>query len=322
MCTAISFKTRDHYFGRNLDLEYSYQESVTIMPRNYPLSYRLCEEMLTHFAIIGISTNDNGYPLYYDAINEHGLGMAGLNFPGNAHYFPTSDDKYNIAPFELIPWVLVQCRTVAEAITLLNNTCICDIAYSDAFPITPLHWIVCDTERCVTVEQSKKGLVIYENKVGVLTNNPPFPYHLSNLEKISQLSPYEPEMPLTNPNDDLYSRGMGAVGLPGDLSSSSRFLRAVFVKEHSICEDDETSSVTQFFHILGSVEQQQGCVRLKNGLEKTVYTSCCNTTQGIYYYTTYKNSQITAVHMHNVDLSAKSLTEFPLRRETEFFCEN
>ena len=88
MCTAAVYQTKDHYFGRNLDLEYSYQESITIAPRNYPFSFRKLPEMKTHYAIIGMAYVLEGYPLYYDATNEKGLSMAGLNFPGSAAYSP------------------------------------------------------------------------------------------------------------------------------------------------------------------------------------------------------------------------------------------
>ena len=84
MCTSISFKTKDHYFGRNLDLEYSYSDTVAITPRNYPFRFRKTKSFRNHYAIIGMGSVRGGYPLYYDAANEHGLGMAGLRFAGNA----------------------------------------------------------------------------------------------------------------------------------------------------------------------------------------------------------------------------------------------
>ena len=110
-----------------------------------------------------------------------------------------------------------------------------------------------------------------------------------------------------------YSRGMGAFGLPGDLSSSSRFVRAAFTKTNAVSGDSESESVSQFFHILGSVEQQRGCCDLGNGAyEITIYTSCCNTEKGVYYYTTYENHQITAVDMHKENLESNLLTHYPL----------
>ena len=93
MCTAISYKTKDHYFGRNLDLEYSYVESVTVTPRNYPFHFRKERDFPKHYAMIGMAYVQDDYPLYYDATNEKGLSIAALNFPQNAHYKPFCEGK-------------------------------------------------------------------------------------------------------------------------------------------------------------------------------------------------------------------------------------
>lgn len=181
MCTAISFCTKDHYFGRNLDLEYSYHETVTITPRNYPFDFRKLPSLTTHYALIGMAYVKDNYPLYYDATNEKGLSMAGLNFPDNACYYNIVSDKENIAPFELIPLILGKCATVSEAYTLLENSNLAHIPYSSELPLTPLHWLLSDATESVTIEATKEGLMVYPNPVGVLTNNPPFPLQMFQL---------------------------------------------------------------------------------------------------------------------------------------------
>ena len=323
MCTAVTFHTKDHYFGRNLDLEYRYRETVTITPRNYPFTFRNGTELKKHYAIIGMAMVTGGYPLYYDATNEHGLSIAGLNFPGNAVYQTRSVNLDNITPFELIPWILCTCKSVAEAEKKLARLSLWEHPFSDSLPLTPLHWLLADRERSLVIEPMNDGLQIHENPIGVLTNNPPFAHHMYHLSNYLQLTPYPPENRIA-PGTGLpvYSRGMGAVGLPGDLSSSSRFVRAAFVKGHSHCGTTEAESVTQFFHILGAVEQQEGCVRLENGFEKTVYSSCCNTDKGIYYYKTYENSQITGVDMHREDLDSCSVISYPLLTQQQIRMEN
>ena len=91
MCTAATYKTKDFYFGRTLDYEFSYGDQITITPRNYPFSFRHAGTKQTHYAIIGMAHVAGDYPLYYDAINEKGLGMAGLNFVGKCQpVFPYS----------------------------------------------------------------------------------------------------------------------------------------------------------------------------------------------------------------------------------------
>ncbi len=323
MCTAITLQTKNHYFGRTLDFEYSYNETVTITPRNFPLSFPGLPTKGKHYAFIGMATIDSGYPLYYDATNEKGLSMAGLYFPGNAVYQPVKEDLQNIPPFAFIPWVLCQCETVSQAKALLSHTNLADIPFSNAYPQSPLHWIIADKRAAIVVEPRENGLEIFENPVGVLTNNPPFAYHMQNLSNYLNLTSEEPTNRFA-PGCKIvaYSRGMGAMGLPGDMSSASRFVRAAFTKLNSVCESTEPASVSQFFHILGTVSQTLGSVKIGEHYDKTIYTSCCNTDKGIYYYTTYENSQISAVSLANADLESDRLTSYPLVTEPQILWQN
>lgn len=323
MCTAVSYKTKDHYFGRNLDLEHSYKETVTITPKNYPFYFHRINSMENHFAMIGMASVVDNYPLYYEATNEHGLSIAGLNFPGNAVYLPEKKGSYNIAPFEFIPWLLGQCKTVQETRKLLENTNLINISFSSELPLTPLHWLISDKHESIVVEPTVNGIAIYDNPVGVLTNNPPFDFHIYNLSNYLNLTHEEPVNRFTNQIELApYSRGMGAIGLPGDLSSASRFIKAAFTKLNSVSDESESSSISQFFQILGSVAQQRGCVKVNGEYEKTVYSSCCNTNKGIYYYTTYENSQITAINMRCENLDREELISFPLVLQQQIRKEN
>ena len=113
------------------------------------------------------------------------------------------------------------------------------------------------------------------------------------------------------------------MGLPGDLSSQSRFVRASFVKMNAISSHGEEESVSQFFHILGSVDQQRGCCEVEEGkYEITIYTSCCNADKGIYYYTSYNNHQITAVDLHREDLDRSNLIRYPLILNQQIHYQN
>lgn len=370
MCTAVSFVTKDHYFGRNLDYEFSYEESVVITPGNYFFPFRNevvnkyvsgteTEQVKTryedkNFAMIGVAYVVDNYPLYYDAVNEKGLGMAGLLFAGNAVYVPMEkegipvycsrktlesggdrrEEEANsiyVASYEFIPWILRRCHDVECAVTLLKKVCITNQEFSKELPPSPLHWMLADGRRTIVVEAVEEGLKIYENPVHVLTNNPTFDYHLTNLSNYTALSAYEPdEFFCDTVNLPVYSRGMGGMGLPGDLSSTSRFVRAAFTRMNSVCGESEEESVSQFFHILGSVEQTRGCVRLKKQgnrcagdianceeaeekYEITIYSSCCNASKGIYYYKTYNSYQIEKVDMWKTDLKGTELVIFSMK---------
>lgn len=309
MCTAITYHTKNHYFGRNLDYETRFGEQVVFMPRRYRLRYKYQASSDEHFAMLGMAVMAGGYPLYFDAVNEKGLAMACLHFVGNAFYAqPDVKDEFtDIAPYELILWVLSQCETTAQVRVLLQTTRLVAMPFSEEFPLSPLHFMIADKESCIVIEPLQDGLKIYDNPVGVLTNNPPFPFHMANLCNYMNLTSkaavnrFSDKFPL-----DAFSRGMGAVGLPGDVSSPSRFIRAAFVRANSVSGDGEKESVNQFFHILSSVEQVRGCVRLTSDqYEITTYSCCCNLEKGIYYYRTYEDFEIREVCMREMDLEGR-----------------
>ncbi len=324
MCTAVTYKTKDFYFGRTLDYTHSYSEEVTITPRKFPLPFRHMNTLETHYAIIGMAHVVEDYPLYFDGMNEMGLAMAGLNFVGYANYKAPVQGQDNVAHFELIPWILGQCASVAEAKELLKTLNLTDTPFSDTLPLSQLHWILADHHEAITIESVRDGLRVYPNPAGVLTNNPPFDEQMFQLNNYMHLSPHPPKnrfsdvLPL-----QIYSSGMGALGLPGDYSSQSRFVRAAFVKLNSRSGASERESVSQFFHILGAVSQPQGCSVFTDGeYERTIYTSCCNTDKGIYYYTTYHNHRITGINMHREKLDDRFLVRYPLILGAQMYMQN
>jgi len=314
MCTAATYRTDDFYMGRTLDYEFSYGEEITVMPRNFPLSFRHGGGTDRHYAIIGMAHVADGYPMYYDAVNEKGLGMAGLNFAASARYSEPEDGKQNVAQFEFIPWVLSQFASLGQARSAIEKINLVGTTYDSRYPAAKMHWIIADKSGAITVEPTEGGLKIYDNAPGVLTNEPPFDMQLFNLNNYMRLSPKQPENSFSDALDlGTYSRGMGGLGLPGDLSSMSRFVRAAFTKLNSLSGSGEAESVGQFFHILGSVEQVRGCCEVaQDKYEITIYTSCFNADKGVYYYTTYNNRRITAVDMHRENLDSDSLARYPM----------
>ena len=350
MCTAISLNANGHLFGRNLDLHCSYGEEVIIMPRSYPFELRKAAKINHPYAVIGMGTvvengyeDEGGFPLFYDGMNECGLAAAGLNFPYNAHYLPPSDGTdggFEVAPFELIPWVLCQCKTVSEAKELLLKTVITDIPFSKNMPNTPLHWMLSDSSGDIVIESMKDGIHIYDNPVGVLTNNPPFEHQLENLKKYEYLRTENPvvasdfKMRKKGVKDEVngdgqevrgyssFSNGLGTVGLPGDLSSSGRFVRAAFGRRYSATNGSESQSVGQIFHLLSSVEAVRGLCKNADGEEHyTLYSSCMSSESGIYYYTTYGNRQICCVNMHKSNLDEEKLYRFKLLDRENVLCQ-
>lgn len=309
MCTAVSFVNGDSYFGRNLDLDMSYGERVAVTPRDYPIKFTNGDEATRHYAVIGMANTVNGYPLYFDATNEKGLSCAALRFT-EAKYAKGKGAEY-IASYEFILWVLSLSDSVKSAKEKIKKIKISDTAFFEELGPTPLHFMVSDKYDSITVEQTGSGLKIYENDIGVLTNNPEFPMHRMYLNNFAFLSANAPHNRFSKRlNFENYSNGLGAFSLPGDFSSMSRFVRAVFVKFNSVSEQTEGDSVAHFFHILDSVAVPSGCVILPDGnAHKTVYSSCCNATKGIYYYKTYNDLKVKAINMYDFDLNGKTVIE-------------
>jgi len=279
MCTSVSFRG---LFGRTLDLEGSLGEEIVIMPRRFPENYIYEDEMVFHPAIIGCALVKNGTPLWFDAANEHGLAAAGLNFPDHAAYLPQTEGKINLASFELIPYILSKCKSVSDAVSILEKCNITPDAVSSDLPPTPMHWMISDKERSIAVEPHSDGLRIYENSFGVLTNAPTFPVHRDNVMQ----SP-------------LYANQ-----LPGDWSSESRFIRAFFAKKHTA-----GGGVNDYFHIMDTVAVPNGCSKKD---WHTVYTSSAELERGDYYFTTYEDRRIRKVSLADAELDSDELFRFSM----------
>ncbi len=315
MCTSFTFYNNKFYFGRNLDLEYRFGEKVVITPRNYILNYKEEKQNSSHFAFIGMARVEDNYPLYAEAANEKGLCMAGLNFPSNAYYNPEKEEgKINVTPYEIIPYILAECSTADEAAEKIKNLNLIAIEFKKGMALAPLHWIISDKEKSFVVEPTKEGIKLYEKPVGVLTNTPEFSFHIINLSHYLNLTSNHGENRFSEKLDiKPFGEGFGAIGLPGDFSPASRFIRTVFNKFNSRCDENENASVSQVFHILDSVAMIKGTVITNEGMcDITSYSACINATDGIYYYKTYTNNAVNAVSMNKENLDSSDLKVFDL----------
>lgn len=319
MCTCITFKTNDNYFGRTMDIEYDFGDNVVVTPRNYGFLLKEGGFFKTKYAMIGIAEVIDDYPLYAEATNEKGLSIAGLQFPDNAYYDKIEKEKINVTPYELVPWVLGNFASISELKDKLKDLNIVNINFSDKVPLTPLHWMISDDKDCIILEPMKDGINIYQNSIGVLTNNPPFSYHQTNINNYINLTPdtvnnhFSPKIELSP-----YGLGMGSIGLPGDNSPASRFVRAAFNKLNSVSDSDEESSVAQFFHILDTVKVVRGTTMTRDKKwNVTTYTCCINTRTGVYYYKSYNNSQLTAIRMTEENMNSYQLSIYPLEKKQQ-----
>lgn len=310
MCTCITYNNGGFYFGRNLDLDCSFGERVVVTPRRFPLEFRNGERNDSHYAIIGMASENDTFPLYADGVNEKGLAMAGLNFPGNAAYLKAEGIGLEIASFEVIAWFLSKFSAVDEALNSIEDLRITDTAFSQGMPPAPLHWMLADREKCVVLEQVREGLRVYDNPAGVLTNNPTFDFHLTNLNNYMNLTSRRPENRFSEGLTlKPFAEGMGAIGLPGDSSSVSRFVRAAFLRCNSVSEKNRQADVAQFFHILDSVAMVRGSVITERGTyDITTYSSCMDTEKGIYMFKTYDDSRIRCACLYDENPDGDRLT--------------
>lgn len=314
MCTAVSLIGKRHLFGRTLDLECSYGESVAVLPLGHRYSFLHEGTVEGKYSVVGMAHIKMGVPLYYDGMNGAGVAIAALNFPHRAAYFPVRSDMRNLAAFEVIPWVLSQCESVADAVGLLEGVNITDESFDRSLSVTPLHWMISDKSCSVAVEPLASGLSVRDNTLGVMTNSPELEHHLCRTAELMHLSPGSPRNTLAPDVElDEFSRGLGAYGLPGDFSSTSRFVRAVFAKNHTrvgVCDD-----VERFFHVMDTVSVPLGAiVTRKDAAVCTVYTSCMDTESGIYYFTTYKNRRIRAVRASNAADCGAEMATYSIER--------
>ena len=298
MCTAINTNNNLHLFGRTLDFEHSFGQEIVSTPRNYMQGDITCT-----YSIIGAAKAVGDAILFFDGMNEKGLCGAALNFPGYAVYHPEREGMTNLASYQLLPYILGRCESVKEARLILEKTSITPKSFSSDMPSTPLHWIFADRGEAITVESLKDGLKIYENPLGILTNSPTFDYHMIRLADYMNMTADYPENSLTACTLSHYSRGMGAIGLPGDFSSSSRFVRAAFLLKNTKFGETDADS---FFHIMDSLSGPDGCVRTVSGEPvRTIYTSCACTNDLTYRYTTYENRSIREVRLDPTDKKMK-----------------
>lgn len=319
MCTSIVLRAGNTYTGRNLDLEYSFGERVVILPRRFPLTFRRMPPLPEHQAVIGMAAVADGFPLFAEGVNEAGVYLAGLNFPRSARYQAEAAGEA-LAPWELIPYLLGICKTAAEAAERLRRIPLLDEPFRPDMPPAPLHWHIAGRDGVFAAEPMAEGVRVYPDPVGVLTNEPPFPFHQANLSQYLGLSAAQPERRL-DPGLELapFGQGMGAFGLPGDFSPASRYVRAAFCLRNSACPPEEGAAVAHFFRLLEGVAMPRGAVRTPEGRwDVTRYACCVNTASGAYYYRTRDGHGLTAVALTEERRRGDALLEFPL--ETPRVC--
>lgn len=327
MCTALTLNNKTKkLFGRNMDIESRFGQQIVIVPRNFKYNKNHKIEFLQKYATIGMAyvfNNSNfTYPLFAEAANEKGLAMAGLYFPNSAYWFEPGSikDAFELTPSEIIPYFLSQYSTVKEVkeFILKNNVVIVNIPISPQLPLTTLHYILTDkNEDCIVIEQTKDGLKVFDNPLGILTNNPSFDWHITNLSFYQNLANIQ-QKSVNWAGLDItpHGQGFGSVGIPGDWTPASRFIRAAFLKDNTDTNLSNDKLLVQFFHILNNVAMVKGTIKVQTANDHladdiTLYSSCIDLNEMIYYYKTYNNISLNAVRLYDYDLDVDYVHVFP-----------
>ena len=301
MCTSIALVGENFCFGRTLDLDQNFGDGVITTQRNYVLTLRCGDVIARHHAFMGMATVVNGFPLYADGLNEHGVCIAALDFKENAHY-PTepAGARRGIAPFEVIPYVLSLCKNLLDAKRVLEGISVVDVPFSDVIPSSALHWHIADKSGSLVLESTADGMKIYENEHNVLTNNPPFPFHRDSCTLYLN-STNEPAR-----DSRVFCNGVMGRGIPGDYSSPSRFVRAAWLTRYARCNEGEEAAV--LYSLLGAVAPPRGTVTSEDGGEHfTQYTSVMNPKSLAYTYKMGNCTEILHTYMKKESLDGETL---------------
>lgn len=329
MCTALSLRTKEgnYLFGRNMDLEYNFNQSVYLVPRKFRYKNVVTDDSYSlKYAVIGMASLIDNFPLFADGMNEKGLACAGLNFPGYAHYEENAvEGKVNLAPHDIIPWILGNFENTNDVKKAFENVEIVGKTINPQVALATLHWIVSDKNgETIVIEKTKEGLKVYDNNVSVLTNSPTFDWHTTNIRQYIRCTDKYPEDE-TWVKDKLtpLSRGYGGLGIPGDFSSTSRFVRIAFLRSRAKEVEPGFKGISDFFHMLNDVAVPNYAVLTESNIyDITQYTACMCQSSGIYYYNTYNNRRINAVDMNKENLDGSEIKNFKYLDEMDINYQN
>lgn len=303
MCTAITFQTMqgENFFGRTMDFSHPIEPGVYVIPKNYEwYSLATRKKYIDNYSFISIGQETDGMLVFFDGVNERGFAAAVLYFAGYAYYDLPTSGKEHIASLDFLHYILGRCGSVDDLRDLLKNIRIVGIKDPVTKTAAPLHWIASDRSgKSVVIEQTKRGLEIIDNPIGVMANSPDFNWHMTNLRNYMNVSTSQQnEVYWKNVSLTPFGQGAGTLGLPGGFTSPERFIRTAFLKTHVPVPENRSEALMTCFHIMNSVFIPQGIVLTDRGTDDyTKYVAFINTNTCEYFFKTYENNQIIRVSL-------------------------
>lgn len=329
-CTTFRIHAKDGsiLIGRSMELGLLLDSAVMVVPRGHSLAATRPDQKpgtswVSRYGFAGMNTL--GVDIATDGLNEAGLSVGALYIPGFVKYqpFPTRPGAPAISNLELANWMLSSFATVDEVRAALPKVAVYDLTIPPAGP-QPLHWAVADARGgAIVVEYVGGELRIHDNPIGTLTNSPDFDWHLTNLRQ---------HVDLTNQNVDPLrlgsveirplGQGSGMLGIPGDYTPPSRFVRATALAWSLVPPATATEGANAAFHVLNAVDIPIGAVAQrvpgKDGAaptlayEQTQWATVHDLTNRLLYFRTYGNLAIRKVDLAKLDLAGKAIRHIPM----------
>jgi choloylglycine hydrolase len=329
-CTGITIKPKDGsiIFARTLEFGMDLKSNILIVPRGKEFVGTATGDKVglrwkAKYGIVG--TNAFDLPVIVDGLNEKGLHVGLFYFPGFAKYqeMKAEDLAKTLAPWELGSFLLGTCADVKEAVVAAKSVRVGAVVQKDMGFVPPVHFIVTDASgKSVVLEYIGEELKVHANPLGVMSNSPTFDWHMTNLSNYVTMSDKNVEkIDLGGKEIKGLGQGSGMLGLPGDFTPPSRFVRAVAFSKTTLPVEKAKDGVLQAFHILNQFDIPKGSARgIDQGKEVsdyTLWTSAADLKNLRYYFRTFDNSRIRMVDMKAVGLDAKEISTISMKGEEQ-----
>ena len=330
-CTGIRLTADDGtvVHARTLEFGIDIHSDVMMVPRGYARTGTTPDgkeglKWKSKYASVGL--NGVGLPILFDGLNEKGLAVGMFYFPGSAQYpaYNAKETRKTIAQWELPSWILENFASVAEVKANIGNIVVASAMFA-AWGFAPeAHYIVHDASgNSIVVEYVGGKLNIHDAPLGVITNSPTYDWHMTNLRNYLNFSLTDPPavqlgpVKLTN-----FGMGSGMLGLPGDFTPPSRFVRAVAFSQSVFRSETGHDAVVEAFHVLNQFDIPKGSAREPQKDEHgntladyTVWTSASDLKAKQFYFRTYENSQIRMVDLMKMKIDGKDIVKLSTKGE-------
>jgi choloylglycine hydrolase len=327
-CTSFLLKTSDGgaVYGRTMEFGFPIDSEAIVLPRKFGFTGtgpngKPGLVWTAKYAAIGL--NAYGLNVLTDGMNEKGLAGGILLFPDYAVYADPAktDPAKAMAPWEFLTWALTNFATVAEVKAALPGIAIIDVAQANLGGTPPVHYTLHDASGASIVIEPVGGMLkVYDNPFGVLTNAPSFDWHLTNLKNYVKISPENaPPLMIDGQKIASFGEGSGLLGVPGDPTPPSRFVRALayVVTAKKVPSGDQSVRLAE--HILNNFDIPFGYIQngrsssSKIPLDFTQWSSIADLKTKRYYVKTYDDQVLRGADLMSFDLDAKTVQAAKLK---------